>query len=188
MIFKHVPTPSEVVLNLENLYCHEGFWPSVDHWTSQGVDFSSGIRNFRGSQHEVILTVDAVPHNEIYAFGGDATLQFQGDGVGGLPKIGEADPDPTVVEQNFSQFGLAPRRWVIPGFTQTCLGARTNPYELLKSTGRRFVNLGTQSTVVVLPASWMSAISCLTAVYRMPAIGWWVQLLRSRTPLLGSLV
>ncbi len=112
VIFKHVPTPSEVVLNLENLYSHEAFWPSVDHWTSQGVDLSSGIRKFRGSQHEVILTVDAVPHNEIYAFGDDATLQFQGDGVGGLPMIGEADPDPTVVEQNFSQFGLAPRRWV----------------------------------------------------------------------------
>lgn len=112
VIFKHEPTPSEVVLNLEHLYCHEAFWPSVNHWASQGIDFSKGIHKHRGNQHEVILTVDAVPHNEIYAFGGDATLQFQTDGVGGLPMIGEADPDANIVEQNFSQVGLSPRRWI----------------------------------------------------------------------------
>jgi len=77
-IFRHSPSDGEVVLNLERLYDHPEFIKSVDGWQKDGLNVSAGIGKFRNTQHEVIMRVNRVPHDEIFAFGSNASQTSRG--------------------------------------------------------------------------------------------------------------
>ena len=74
VIFKHSPQSEEVLLNLARLYDHPEFMKSVEHWEGKGLDFGKGIRRYLSSQFEVIMNVNKVLHDEIFAFGSNAGI------------------------------------------------------------------------------------------------------------------
>ena len=82
-----------MVLNLERLYQHDQFWPSVEYWEDKGLDVSAGIRKYGSSQYELIMTVDKVPHEEIYAFGSNSAVDIKNAVAEGLTFVG---PTPLV--------------------------------------------------------------------------------------------
>jgi len=112
VIFKHSPSDREVVLNLDRLYDHPEFIRSVDSWQEDGLNVSGGIKKFLNTQHEVIMSVERVPHDEIFAFGSNASADVARGDIGGLPLIGGALRDPTQVEKSFSDAGLPLHKWV----------------------------------------------------------------------------
>lgn len=112
VIFRHQPKPGEVVLNLERLMNDERFWPSVEHWKSQGADFSKGLEKYRSTQHEVILTIDSVPHDEFHALGSNAAQSILEGEFVGIPIIGETASSVGEIERNFADAGLPTRKWL----------------------------------------------------------------------------
>ena len=112
VIFQHKPRNGEVVLNLERLYRHPEFWPSVRHWEGEGSNFTSGIRRFTGLQREVILTVDQVPHEEIYAFGSNAAFDLEKGMFEDVLLLGDSPLNAEELNAAFSAAGLPLKRWV----------------------------------------------------------------------------
>jgi hypothetical protein len=112
VIFEHTPTPSEVVLNLEQLYEHPQFWPSVRHWEDQGSNLSGGIRRYAGLQHEVILTVEEVPHEEIHAFGSNAAFELEKGVSEDVLLIGDSPLSAEELTKAFAEAELPLKRWV----------------------------------------------------------------------------
>jgi hypothetical protein len=112
VIFKHAPKAGEVVLNLVRLYEHPEFWKSVDHWDAQGLNLSKGIKRYHNSQYEVVMNVDQVLHDEIFAFGGNSAIEFAKGEVEGVSFIGGADLDPENVKTSLAEAGVPVKRWV----------------------------------------------------------------------------
>lgn len=112
VIFRHRPHSDEVVLNLERLHGHEAFEACVAYWEGEGANFQSGIRRYGNSQAEVVMSVDRVRHDEIYAFGSNAAEVWKADGVGGLPMLGETMLTPKEIESSAAAVGASPKRWL----------------------------------------------------------------------------
>jgi hypothetical protein len=112
VIFRHQPKQDEVVLNLERLMQHERFWPSIERWEAQGVDFGKGVRKWATTQHEVILTVETVPHQEFYALGSNAAQSILEGSMGEVEIIGETMRSAEEVSQAFAEAGLPTKRWL----------------------------------------------------------------------------
>lgn len=111
VIFAHEPAAGEVVLNLERLIAHPQFWPSVEHWKTLGLNVSSGIERWGNTQHEIVLMVDQVPHDEIYAFGSNSATSAI-DGALGTTVIGTTALTPEEVTRTFDDFGVPTKRWI----------------------------------------------------------------------------
>ena len=111
-IFKHLPRAGEVVLNLERLYRHDQFWSSVEHWEAKGLNVSAGIRKYASSQHEVIMTVDKVLHEEIYAFGSNSAADIKNAVAEGVTFVGSTALDLVEITRVFSEFGVPTKKWV----------------------------------------------------------------------------
>ena len=113
IIFRHQPKPNEVILNLSRLMTHEKFWPSVEYWETEGSDFGKGLRKWAATQHEVILKVASVPHNEFYALGSNAAQSVLGGAVGdGVKIIGDTPLTVNEISSAFTDAGLATKKWI----------------------------------------------------------------------------
>lgn len=111
VIFAHQPAAGEVVLNLERLFEHPEFKRSVDQWESAGLNVSRGIRRYWSGQHEVVMEVPRVGHDEIYAWGGDSSDSAK-VGALGLTVIGDTSLGTGEIGAAFSNAGVPTRRWV----------------------------------------------------------------------------
>lgn len=111
VIFKRSPQPKEVVLNLPRLFEHERFWPSVEHWEQLGLNVGKGLRKFP-DQREVILTVDEVPHNQVYAFGSNSAQTWVDGNVTGVTFVGQTKLDADEITNVFREFDIPTKRWV----------------------------------------------------------------------------
>jgi hypothetical protein len=111
VIFKRSPRPSEIVLNLGRLFEHERFWPSVEHWEGLGLNVSKGLRRY-ANQREVILTVDEVPHDQIFAFGSNAAQTWVDGAVQGVSFVGQTKLDFAEITRLFNDFDIPTQRWV----------------------------------------------------------------------------
>jgi hypothetical protein len=112
VIFKHQPKAGEVVLNMVRLYEHPEFMKSVEHWKAQGLDVSKGIERYHGSQSEIIMEVDQVLHDEIFAFGSNSAMGIAKGEMEGVRPIGKIDLDPEHVRKSFAEAGLPVKKWV----------------------------------------------------------------------------
>jgi hypothetical protein len=113
-LYKHAPHAGEVALNLERLYDDPEFENSVQHWEREGHDYSKGIRRYGGNQHEVILTVAEVRHEEIYALGGNAGELWRDIHV-----LGASPGDDRTNAQVLEDAGLPTRRWIYDASVRT---------------------------------------------------------------------
>lgn len=111
VIFAHRPLAGEVVLNLERLIAHPQFQPSVKYWKALGLNVASGIERWGNTQHEVVLLVDHVTHDEIHAFGSNSATsaieQALGTTVIGTTALSSED-----VARTFEGFGVLTKRWI----------------------------------------------------------------------------
>jgi hypothetical protein len=142
-VFKHLPRAGEVVLNLERLYQHDQFWPSVEHWRAKGLNVSSGIRKYANSQREVIMTVDKVLHEEIYAFGSNSAADIKNAVAEGVTFIGSTAFDLVEITRVFSEFGVPTKKMGLwrSGATRLCKLARART----KAVGRQAATRGVNS-------------------------------------------
>lgn len=112
-IFRHKPQKMEVILNLNRLFKHEAFWPSVEHWRNGGLDVSRGLGSYGTRQYEVILTVDQIPHEEIYAFGSNSAQGILDATTNGMTLLGAT---PLTIEEITAAFAAAAdlqtKRWL----------------------------------------------------------------------------
>lgn len=111
VIFAHQPAAGEVVLNLERLIAHPEFQPSVEHWKALGLNVSMGIERWGNSQHEIVLLVDQVPHEEIYAFGSNSATSVIA-GTLGTTVIGTTALTANEVTKTFEEYGVPTKRWI----------------------------------------------------------------------------
>jgi len=70
VIFKIIPRNEEVIINLESLFSDSEFMNYIDNCKAQVRHFDAGTGRYLGSQKEIILEIDSVDINDIYAFGG----------------------------------------------------------------------------------------------------------------------
>ena len=112
VIFRHQPTQNEVVLNLKRLMEHELFWPSVEYWEIQGVKFNEGIRKWASTQHEVILSIEKVPHEEFYALGSNAAKSILDRNTSAVKLIGETQSTAEEISKEFANAGQPTKRWI----------------------------------------------------------------------------
>ena len=112
VIFRHQPKQNEIVLNLERLMTHEQFWPSVEYWEDKGVKFTGGIRKWASTQHEVILSVNKVPHEEFYALGSNAAKSILCGNNSDITFIGNTQSTVEEISQEFADAGQPTRRWI----------------------------------------------------------------------------
>lgn len=119
VIFRHRPQAGEVVLNLERLHGHEAFASCVSYWEQEGAKLWSGIRRYGNTQAEVVMSVDRVRHDEIFAFGSNAAEAWKANGVGSLPVLGETALTPKEIESSAAAVGASPKRWLTDEGTRT---------------------------------------------------------------------
>jgi hypothetical protein len=112
VIFQHTPKDDEVVLNLSRLYEHPEFERSISYWEGEGLNLSAGIKLFGNQQREVVIDLEKVIHNEIIAYGGDASGMFAEGTDEGVPVIGGLNLSASDVSISFNRAGLQLRRWV----------------------------------------------------------------------------
>lgn len=112
VIFEHRPSSEEVVLNLERLYEHDQFWPSVEYWEGHHLNLTKGIRRYSSGQHEVILTLDKVPHSEIFAFGSNSADTILEGIIDGVEVVGETNLNVQEITDTFSEHHLPTERWL----------------------------------------------------------------------------
>lgn len=70
VIFKIIPRIEEIIINLESLFSDSEFMNYIDNCKVQVRHFDAGAGRYLGSQKEIILKIDSVDINDIYAFGG----------------------------------------------------------------------------------------------------------------------
>ncbi len=112
VIFKHRPQLGQVILNLDRLYQHPEFWKSAEHWESTGINLQKGIRKYANIQREVVMLLDKVPHDEIFAFGGDSAPTIAAGNMDGATIIGSGSVEPDAVRNAFSDAGAPVHKWV----------------------------------------------------------------------------
>lgn len=73
MIFRFLPAPESVIINLNNLFKDEAFLDACEQFGSQIGYYSNGIGRYGGSQHEVVLEIDQLSMESIFALGGHSS-------------------------------------------------------------------------------------------------------------------
>lgn len=73
LVFDLCPTSDMVVTNLNALYADSGFLDAVEASKSNIDHFSSGMGKYMDSQFEVVLEVDKLTMDNVYALGGHSS-------------------------------------------------------------------------------------------------------------------
>jgi len=77
VIFEVVPKASEVIVNLDALYRDRCFLKACEEARAKIPDFQEGIGRYGGSQREVVLEINSLPVEAVYALGGYSSSREQ---------------------------------------------------------------------------------------------------------------
>lgn len=70
IIFEIIPKPEQVIINLAALYRDSAFQEACEAARDRIRDFGKGIGKYGNTQSEVVLEVETVPVDAVYALGG----------------------------------------------------------------------------------------------------------------------
>ncbi|EHR0875150.1 hypothetical protein Q2Y20_004471 [Vibrio parahaemolyticus] len=73
IIFKYQPSCSEVVVNLNRLLSDSDFIREIEANKNKVFSYSDGYGRYKNSQQEVILTIDKLNLNTVFAWGGTSS-------------------------------------------------------------------------------------------------------------------
>lgn len=132
IIFEIVPRPDQVVLNLDTLYRDPDFAAFYEEMRTKIIRFGDGIGRYGRSQHEVILEVDAIGLDSVYALGG-----YSSDLESTARLILEREPTDQELEELDQQMKRAGRKigpaWVTYAAKDRVLAKLIEAAKVLKS-------------------------------------------------------
>ncbi len=77
VIFKHIPSSDEIVINLVDVYNSDDFKTSIELYKSKIKNFERGIGCYGDEQKEVILDLGSIDESKIYVLGGYSSSIYQ---------------------------------------------------------------------------------------------------------------
>lgn len=73
VIVQYMPTPKSVIMNLVTVYADPRFQQACERWRPKILSFGDGIGRYGANQCEVVLEVDTITKNDLYAVGGHSS-------------------------------------------------------------------------------------------------------------------